>query len=334
MNTDGPDRPEPSPAPAMAPETAAVVARTHRQMVLARFGRDKVSVTALVTFAFFAVLAVVSPLLTVWGVIDPATFHPELVTGIGSLPAGPLGGISVDHPLGVEPGTGRDLLSRIVSGLTISMLVAALSTVLSILIGVMLGIWAGYAGGWVDRGISRLIDLVLSFPSLLMLLTLAPLMTDGVRDVLGLPNGPPAQIGFMVIVLSVFSWPYVARIIRGQVLSLREQEFVEAARSLGAGTNWIYRRELLPHLWIPILVYSTLMLPTFIAAEATLGFLGVGIQAPTASLGSILNDSVAYASVNPAYFIIPGTILAIIVLSLNLLGDGLHDALNPGGDRS
>jgi peptide/nickel transport system permease protein len=302
--------------------------------VRARFGKDKVSVVALIVCLVFAVLTVMSPLLSAWGLLEPSTLHPELVTEVGSLPSGHFGGISWHHWLGVEPGTGRDLLSRILVGLTTSMVVATLATALSVAIGTVLGMLAGAAGGWVDWTISRFIDLVLSFPALLMLLTLAPLMTGAVHNILHLPTGPPSQVGFMVIVLGFFGWPFQARIIRGQVLSLREQEFVEAARSLGASAVWIRRRELLPHLWAPILVYTTLMLPSYIAAEATLGFLGVGIQAPTASLGSILNDSVAYASVDPAYFVFPGSVLALIVLALNLLGDGLQDALEPTGDRS
>jgi peptide/nickel transport system permease protein len=306
-------------------------ARSQAQRTRARFLRDRVNVAGLVVCVVFAVLAVASPLLERWGLIDPSTTHPGLVQGIGSLPTGPMGGISADHWAGVEPGTGRDLLSRIISGLTTSLTVATLATLLSVTIGTALGMIAGLSRGLVDWGISRLVDLVLSFPALLMLLTLAPLMTDAVHHLLRLPTGPPSQIAFMVLVLSAFGWPYIARIVRGQVLSLREQEFVEAARSLGARSWWIQRRELLPHLWAPILVYATLMLPTYVAAEATLGFLGVGIQAPAASLGSILNDSVSYAAVDPAYFLIPGGVLALIVLALNLVGDGLKDAMDPEG---
>lgn len=310
------------------------IARSHRQLVRAKFVKDKVSVLALAVCVVFAVLTVTSPLLSMWGVLDPSTLHPGLVTGIGSIPDGRFGGMSWHHWLGVEPGTGRDLLSRILVGMTTSMVVATLATVLTVVIGTVLGMIAGLSGGSVDWTISRLIDLVLSFPALLMLLTLAPLMTGAVHQVLHLPTGPPSQIGFMIIVLGFFGWPFQARIIRGQVLSLREQEFVEAARSLGASHMWIQARELLPHLLAPILIYTTLMLPSYIAAEATLGFLGVGLQAPAASLGSILNDSVSYASVDPAYFVFPGLVLAILVLAFNLLGDGLQDALEPTGDAS
>lgn len=305
--------------------------RTHGQAVRSRLRRDKVTAVAMVVCGLVVTVAVASPLLEAWGLIDPDTFHRDLVTGIGSLPTGPLGGASIAHPLGVEPGTGRDLLSRIVAGITISLVVAGLATALSIALGAVLGAVAGFSGSRVDWLISRLIDLVLSFPAILMLLTLAPLMVRGMHERLHIPAGTPSQIAFMVTVLGFFGWPYVARIIRGQVLSLKHRDFIEAARSLGAGGRWLYTREILPHLWAPILVYATLILPLNIAAEATLGFLGVGIQAPTPSLGSILNDSLAYASADPAYFVFPGGTLAVIVLAFNLLGDGMRDALDPRG---
>jgi len=132
----------------------------------------------------------------------------------------------------------------------------------------------------------------------------------------------------------LFGWPFFARIIRGQVLSLRQREFIEAAESLGAKKTRLYFKEILPHLWAPILVYSTLILPQYIAAEAALSFLGVGIQPPTPSLGSIMGDSVTYAAADPAFFIIPGLTLSILVLAFNLLGDGLRDALDPKSGRS
>jgi peptide/nickel transport system permease protein len=308
--------------------------RSHWQTVRFRLLHEATTVTALAICVLFTLIAVLSPLLQKLGLIDPMTFHRELVTGVGSLPSGPLGGVGADHVLGVEPGTGRDLLSRILAGITISLLVAVLATFVSIVAGTVLGIVAGYSGPRTDWTISRFTDLVLSFPSLLMLLTLAPFMVTAMHERLHLPAGPPAQVGFMVVVLGFFGWPYVARIIRGQVLSLKHKDFIEAARSLGAKRGWLYTKEILPHLWAPILVYATLMVPLNIAAEATLGFLGVGVQAPTPSLGSILNDSVAYASADPAYFLFPGGTLALIVLAFNLLGDGLRDALDPrGGER-
>lgn len=307
--------------------------RSQFRLFLQRLRRDRLTMTAGIICAVVIITAALSPLLQQLRIIDPTTFNPELVSGIGSLPEGDWGGMSWAHPLGVEPGTGRDLLSRIVSGLTTSMAVALLASLVSLTIGTILGLVAGLSKGRADWFISRLIDLVLSFPTLLMLLTLAPVLVVVLHEQLGVPDGPPAQIAFMVLVLGAFGWPYSARIVRGQVLSIREREFVEAAVSLGAGKAYLYFREILPHLAAPLLICATLVIPQYIASEATLGFLGLGIQAPTASLGSILNDSVTYAPIMPTYFLFPGLVLAIIVLSFNLLGDGLRDVLDPKSDR-
>ena len=312
----------------------AIKGRTPWQIVRSRIRRDKVTMVALGICIVFALLGILSPILTSLGLIDPYKGDIKLVQGVGSLPTGAMGGISSGHWFGVEPGTGRDLGSRIIAGITTSLIVAVLATLFSILVGTILGLISGFAGGWLDWLISRTMDLVLSFPQTLMLLSLSTVMLGAMTDVLGFPRGAPATIAYLVLVLGFFGWPFFARIIRGQVLSLREREFVEAARSLGAKRGRLYFKELLPHLWAPILVYTTLILPQNIAAEASLGFLGVGIQAPTPSLGSILNDSVTYANPDPAYFIFPGLMLSILVLAFNLLGDGLRDALDPKTGRS
>jgi peptide/nickel transport system permease protein len=303
-------------------------------LFLRRLRRDRLTMTAAVICTVVVLGGALSPLLQRLGLIDPTSFNKDLLSGIGSLPTGAWGGVSWEHPMGLEPGTGRDLFSRVVSGLTVSLSVGILASFLALLIGTVLGLVAGFSRGRADWFISRLIDLVLSFPTLLMLLTLAPILVELIHTRLYLPEGPPTQVAFMVLVLGAFGWPYPARIVRGQVLSLREREFVEAATSLGAGRFQLYFREVLPHLAAPLLICGTLIIPQYIAAEATLGFLGLGIQAPTASLGSILNDSVAYAAVMPAYFLFPGLTLAAIVLGFNLFGDGLRDVLDPKGHRA
>ncbi|HRA04422.1 MAG TPA: ABC transporter permease [Arachnia sp.] len=310
----------------------AITGRTPWQITRARLVRDKVTMAALCSTIFFILLAVTAPLMTQLGWLDPYTSNTDLVGGLGSLPIGPLGGVSWDHPMGVEPGTGRDLLSRVLAGLTVSLVVATSAVAISVVLGTVIGIVSGTAGGRVDWLFSRIIDFVLSFPQTLMLIALSTIVIDALQRALG-TDRTPASMLFMIIVMGFFGWPYFARIIRGQVLSLKEREFVEAARSLGAGRARIYFTELLPHLWAPILVYTTLVMPQNIATEAALGFLGVGIQAPTPSFGSILNDSVHYATSDPAYFIFPGVTLFLVVLSFNLLGDGLRDALDPKADR-
>lgn len=310
----------------------AIKGRTPWQITKSRLTRDKITMVALGVAIFFVILAAIAPLLTSMKLLDPYTSHTELVGGLGSLPIGDLGGVSWSHWMGVEPGTGRDLFSRVVNGLTVSLIVAVCAAILSVVVGTVIGIISGTSGGKIDWFFSRITDFVLSFPQTLMLIALSTIVIDLVKESLHLDRTPASMV-FMILVMGFFGWPSFARIIRGQVLSLKEREFVEAARSLGAGRWRIYFKELLPHLWAPILVYSTLIMPQNSATEAALGFLGVGIQAPTPSFGSILNDSVYYARPDPAYFIFPGVTLFIVVLSFNLLGDGLRDALDPKADR-
>lgn len=309
-----------------------VVGRTPWQITRARIRRDKVTLVALGATIFFVLLALSAPVLTHFGLIDPYKANTDLVGGLGSMPIGPLGGVSGQHWMGVEPGTGRDLFARVISGLTVSLVVATLAVLLSVVLGTIIGIVSGSAGGRIDWFFSRLTDFFLSFPQTLMLVALSTIVIDILQAALGMERTPASML-FMILVMGLFGWPFFARIIRGQVLSLKEREFIEAARSLGAKQYRIYFKELLPHLWAPILVYTTLIMPQNIATEAALGFLGVGIQAPTPSFGSILNDSVHYATSDPAYFIFPGVTLFLVVLSFNLLGDGLRDALDPKADR-
>ena len=316
----------------VAGAVAEIAGRTPWQITRARLAKDKVTMVAMGAALFFIVLALLAPVLTHFGLLDPYSNHTDLVGGLGSLPKGPLGGVSPEHWMGVEPGTGRDIFSRVVSGLTVSLIVATLAVTVSVILGTVIGIVSGTAGGRVDWLFSRITDFVLSFPQTLMLIALSTIVIDMLQSALNMERTVPSMI-FMILVMGFFGWPVFARVIRGQVLSLKEREFIEAARSLGANRRRIYFKELLPHLWAPILVYTTLIMPQNIATEAALGFLGVGIQAPTPSFGSILNDSVHYATSDPAYFIFPGVTLFLVVLSFNLLGDGLRDALDPKADR-
>lgn len=316
-----------------ATQEKAITGRTPWQLARARLRRDKITMVVLAVVALAIVLAILAPILSIIGVLDPETFHPELIDGnTGGLPLDGGGGLSLQHPLGVEPGTGRDVLSRIALGMTFSMTVALSATLITVVLGTVMGLVAGLLGGKTDFFISRIIDMVLSFPVTLMLLALSGMFIDIITKA-GVPAGNPSNGAYIVLVLGLFGWPTIARIIRGQVLSLREREFIEAARSLGASNRRIYFKELLPNLWAPLLVYGTLVMPAYISAEAALSFLGVGIKPPTPTLGNLLTYSVNYAAADVTFFLFPAIAIAILVLSFNLMGDGLRDALDPKADR-
>jgi peptide/nickel transport system permease protein len=212
-----------------------------------------------------------------------------------------------------------------VYGARISLLIAFLATMLSVVIGVVMGIVAGYFGGWVDTLISRLMDIFLAFPLVLFALALVGAVPD---SILGL-QGDALRVALIVFIIGFFSWPYIGRIIRGQTLSLREREFVDAARSLGARRPYILFTELLPNLIAPILVYSTLLIPTNVLFEAGLSYLGVGVRPPTASWGDMLSIAAKWYQVDPMYMVPPGLSIFVTVLAFNLFGDGLRDALDP-----
>jgi peptide/nickel transport system permease protein len=317
-----------------APQEAdrAISGRSPAQIAWYRLRHDTVSMIALVLCGVITLLAIAAPFMASAKVLQPYEFHNNLVGGLGSMPTGGWGGIGWSHWFGVEPQTGRDVLSRVLLGVSFSLLIATCATLLSVLIGATLGIISGYMGRGTDFWISRFMDLILCFPQTLMLLALSPVLKQRITD-LGVPPGTATSAVYLIIVLGFFSGPYFGRIMRGQVLSLRNREFVEAARSLGAKRRRIWVKELLPNLWAPLIVFASLTLPLNVSAEAALSFLGVGLQAPTPSLGNILFNSVNFYSADPAFFYLPGITLVLIVLSFNLLGDGLRDALDPKSAR-
>ena len=298
---------------------------------LQRVRRDRLAVIAFWVVAFYVFIAVFAPILVRVLNIDPYALDREAINDFG-LPAGRFGGISWDHPFGVEPGTGRDILGRLMYGARVSLLIGTIGTILTTVVGVTLGIVAGLRRGFIDGLISRLGDVTLAFPSLLLIIALANPMTQRLES-LGIPQGNTARLTYILTVLTFFGWVYMARLVRGQVLSLREREFVEAARSFGAGTGHLVFKQLLPNLWPQIIVFVSLSLPGYVALEATLSFLGVGLLAPAASWGIMLGDSVRYYRADPTYLFIPGFTLMILVLAFNLLSDGLRDAFDPRSDR-
>jgi peptide/nickel transport system permease protein/oligopeptide transport system permease protein len=305
----------------------AIEGRSLGQIAWMRLKRDKVAIGSGIFIVFLLLVAIFGPYL----VQDPTVYHANLINPTFSRPNGPWGGISLAHPLGVEPVTGRDVLARVVNGARVSLLIAFLATALAVSIGVVMGIIAGFFGGWTDSVIARSMDVFLAFPLLVFAIALVGVIPS---SAFGL-SGNSLRIGLLIFVIGFFAWPYMGRIIRGQTLSLREREFVDAARSLGARGPYILFRELLPNLVAPILVYSTLLIPVNILFEAALSYLGVGIIPPTPSWGGMLSDAVnnGFYSIDPMYMIIPGMAIFLTVLAFNLFGDGLRDALDPRSNR-
>jgi peptide/nickel transport system permease protein len=281
-----------------------------------------------VILVVFYLIAIFGPFVASMVGLDPYRLDSAAISDSGGNPILPHGGISSSHPLGVEWGTGRDTLAQLMWGLRISLVIATTATFITVVLGVFFGIVAGYAGGRTDAILGRVMDLVLAFPFLLIVMALSGVFTQRLTQI-GVPEGNPSRILYLILVMSFFGWPYLARIVRGQVLSLREREFVEAAVALGASRRRILFTEMLPNLWAPILVYATLTLPSYIALEAVLSFLGVGVLPPETTFGAMLANSVTYFNVVPEYLFIPGTVLVVLVVAFNLLGDSLRDALDP-----
>lgn len=312
-------------------QRAAVESKSPRQLALARFQRDRLAKFALVIIGLYLFVAIFAPVICSLLGINPYKLDGQALNDFG-LPKGSFGGISGEHWLGVEPGTGRDILARLIYGARISMLVGILATVVTTSIGIVIGVVSGYKRGKVDAVIGRITDLTLAFPSLLLIIALTRPIIQRLES-FGIPEGNTSRIAYIILVLGIFGWVYVARIVRGQTLSLREREFVEAARASGAGTWRIVFKELMPNLWAPVIVTVTLAIPGYVATESTLSFLGLGMLPPTASWGAMLGDSVRYYRADPTYLFIPGIALIVLVLAFNVVGDAVRDALDPKGDR-
>jgi peptide/nickel transport system permease protein len=304
----------------------AVAARSPMQLFWRRFRRDKVAIVALLFIIALIIVAVLAtPITKLVGAPAPNVQQTSALDDFG-LPEGP----SSAHIMGVDP-LGRDVFSRVLYGARISLTVAFIGTGLSVIFGVILGTIAGFYRRWIDTAIARTLDVMLAFPVLLFGLGIAT-ACSGENGCLGGLIQPGLSVVIAIIVMA--NTPYVARIIRGQVLSLREKEFVEASRSLGASNSRIMFRDILPNLVAPIIVYSSLFIPANILLEAALSFLGVGVQPPTASWGDMLSDAVSNFDTAWWFMLYPGLALLLTVLAFNLVGDGLQDALNPKGTKS
>jgi peptide/nickel transport system permease protein len=321
-----------SPAPAEPlGEVKAIEGRSLWQIAWRRLKKDKVAMAGGVICLLLALVAVFASELSALYGYDWKTQSPNLLDQTTTMPVGPFGGASGKHWLGLTPVLGQDVLAGLLYGARTSLIISSLATLLSLVLGVSLGLIAGYARGWRDTLIARTMDMLLAFPTLLFSIALLSVFSI-VPSFLGL-TGVPLRFFVIIFVLGFFGFPYIGRIVRGQVLALREKEFVDAARSLGASNFRIMTREIMPNLVGPILVYTTLTIPNYMLGEAGLSFLGVGVTYPTASWGQMLSDAGQYFEIDPFYLVAPGVTIFIAVMAFNLFGDGLRDALDPKSTR-
>jgi peptide/nickel transport system permease protein len=315
-----------------AAEAKAFVGRSPGELAWLRLKRDRTALVSATVLIVAAIVALCAPLIERITGVSPTDQFGDQLTNFGSLPIGYLGGISGEHPLGLEPGLGRDILMQLVYGLRTSLFIALAAAAISTTVGVLVGVIGGYARGWLDGLISWIIDLTLAFPFLIFALAAIPVVENrffSARD-----NIPPSfRIGMIIATFAIFNWTNTARLVRGQVISLREREFIEAARASGAGTGHILLRQLLPNIWAPVLVTVSLNVPAFITAEAALSFVNIGVTEPTPDLGRMIFNSIQYVSADPMYTFLPGVTIFLLVLAFNLFGDSLRDALDPKSSR-
>ena len=304
--------------------SSQIIGRTPWQIFWGKFRKDRVALVATGFIILLALVAIFAPLIASWVGHGPNELFRETLDEIGLPKVGP----SADFYFGVDT-SGRDVFVRTVYGARTSLTVALLATGFAVLVGIILGSLAGFHGRWTDTLISRIIDLVLSLPVLLLSIGIAAACTVTAQGCLGGLIEP--GITLVTFIIALFTWPYIARIVRGQVLSIREKEFIESARSLGSGSTRIMFREILPNLAAPLIVYATLIIPSNILFEAALSFLGVGIPQDTPSWGRMIAEASGGQLYTVAWWMLlfPGMALVLTTLAFNLVGDGLRDALDP-----
>lgn len=310
-----------------------VTGKSPLQIAFGRLRRDKIAVVCALVVLFFILVAVFADLIAkAFGVDLETVSSCEVLecsytsSGVGYPKTGPpFYGFDPSHPLGIAPRTGADNLAHWIYGCRTSLIIAGAATLFASVVGIVIGLVAGFVGGVVDKVLSFIIDFFLTIPFLLAALIIAPIIIDrfGTSD-----SYETIQILSLIGILSMFGWMTVARLIRGEVLSLREREFVHAARVLGMPTHRILFKELLPNLMAPIVISISLMLPAFVAAEAGLAFLGIGVTG-SASWGQTIANAVPYWSNYSLYLWAPMVGVVALVLSLNLLGDAVRDAFDP-----
>jgi ABC-type dipeptide/oligopeptide/nickel transport system permease subunit len=307
----------------------AIAGRSPMQIAMGRLMRDKIAMICAAVIVFFLCVAIFAPLICkLFGVSTETVFPSQYLDMLGGgmpLKGPPEHGFDPEHPFGIAPQTADDNLAYWVYGCRTSLMIAGLATIFASFVGIAIGLLAGFMGGVVDKVLSFFIDLFLTVPFLLAALTLAPILNDRFATS---DSYATIQKFSLVAVLAIFSWMSTARLVRGEVLSLREREFVLAARVLGMPTYRVLIKELMPNLAAPIIISISLMLPAFVAAEAGLAFLGIGVTSGQ-SWGQTIAKAVKYFEQYPLYLWEPLIGVVLLVLSLNLLGDAIRDALDP-----
>jgi peptide/nickel transport system permease protein len=284
------------------PEPVIYKSDSYAKLIAKRFVKHKMAVAGLGAFILLGLIGIFAPWI--------APQDPNLIGNAFSAPP------SSAHWLGTDQ-VGRDVLSRLIHATRVSLMVGVVTVAIYMVIGVIVGAVAGYLGGWVDMVINRIIDIFMSFPSLMVILVLVTVLGTGLSNI--------------IIVLAFLGWPSVARLVRGSVLTLRESEFVKAGVTLGLSTPRLIFGHILPNCMGPILVNATFGAAAAILSESSLSFLGMGVQPPTASWGNMLNaaQSITALQSQPWLWIPPGMIIVVAVLSINFIGDGIRDAMDP-----
>jgi ABC-type dipeptide/oligopeptide/nickel transport system permease subunit len=328
VSTGGMLSAEPEVPTATPAQKARTRGKSPTRIALSRLRKDRTAMIALGVFVFFVLVAIFAPLLAKLEGQDYLTFHFNLIDEQGYPTVGP----TSEHWFGVEPRIGRDLFARWCYGARPSLIVATSATIISTILGVVIGLVAGFAGGWLDRILSWVIDFVLSLPQLLFAIAVPAIILVvfvGRNDGVSAETTATVRFWSLIFVLSFFGWAGLARLIRGEVLSLREREFIQAARVIGVPTHKVLFKELLPNLVAPIVVSSSLALPVYIVTEAGLSVLGVGLIEPTPSWGVTISEATNYYRADPLYLWLPVLGITILVLALSLLGDSIRDAFDP-----
>ena len=310
-----------------------VAARGYWENAFRRLRKDRLAIVSGVTIILFILVAFIgAPIAVRWAGHTPNDLVPGGVQNF--VPVGPLSSVSDGQGgqttlvLGASDLVGRDEFLRLLAGAQVSLEVGILSTLVGLTLGLVLGLLAGFYGGATDTIVSRLTEIVMAFPLLLFLIAISATVGERLDNITlgGLLN---PGVFTLTMVIALFTWFYPARIVRAQVLSLREKEFVEAARMVGSSNFRIMRSHLLPHLVGTMIVYGTLTVAINILLESTLSFLGVGLPPPNASWGNMLDEAVQFYTIQPWLIVWPGLALLVLTLAFNLLGDGLRDALDP-----